>query len=478
MPHVALLGLADRQVERAHVLPLDAAGQGRLQLAQESPASGRVVEDRSAAGRLDEARDPREVAAQPGQRHAGQPSRCPEGGGVGLDHQWPHARHREPVRGRGADHAGTHHDHLRTRRAARRRDPAANGTGSGCGWKRGVAGRVDMRGASVPSRHAPAPCRVPFRAGDLRWPGCWSSPTRAADAAPMGAAAPLVRPAAIATDRFDRDGHPGWFADRTDGERGLLARLAAALADARRRLVPLRRARLWGVRGQRGRRATCSAGSTTRATPSRPCARTAGSTSAARASWHTARVRCSASASPSATRCCRRMTLIGAPARSLRDVMRRGAAERARTGIDRDAPVRGSARSWDGGADRAGRPARGWRCRSASGRDATSLGLAGWKQTFDTPGLALATMLHRSVTLVHGERDAWVDPEESDLLARRSARGRKRAASCAASRGVATTSPRRRGRRHRAIAADLAERLVPHELPPVLLAIEGEPPTG
>ena len=45
-----------------------------------------------------------------------------------------------------------------------------------------------------------------------------------------------------------------------------------------------------------------------------------------------------------------------------------------------------------------------------------SLNLAAWEQGFRTPAVALATMLHRSVNLVHGSADAWSHPEEAELL--------------------------------------------------------------
>ena len=44
------------------------------------------------------------------------------------------------------------------------------------------------------------------------------------------------------------------------------------------------------------------------------------------------------------------------------------------------------------------------------------LPLGGWRELFDTPGEALATMVRRSTTIVHGSGDTWVDPDESALL--------------------------------------------------------------
>jgi len=102
-----------------------------------------------------------------------------------------------------------------------------------------------------------------------------------------------------------------------------------------------------------------------------------------------------------------------------------------------------------------------------------TLGLAGIEQAIHTPPLALITMLHRSVTLVHGTTDAWTDPAESALLAE----GLRAAAPDDAPRLVsipgaghdlAEASDTIIGE----LADDLAARLLPRELPPVLVAIE------
>ena len=53
---------------------------------------------------------------------------------------------------------------------------------------------------------------------------------------------------------------------------------------------------------------------------------------------------------------------------------------------------------------------------SVRGDGTLELRLAGAEQAMHTPPLALATMLHRSVALVHGARDIWSDPDESALL--------------------------------------------------------------
>jgi pimeloyl-ACP methyl ester carboxylesterase len=80
-------------------------------------------------------------------------------------------------------------------------------------------------------------------------------------------------------------------------------------------------------------------------------------------------------------------------------------------------------------------------------------------------------MLHRSVSLVHGAADAWTDPEESTLLAAALAGAgnepRTRLVP-GAGHDLAEASDQLIGE----IATDLAERLLPRDLPPVLLAIE------
>ena len=80
-------------------------------------------------------------------------------------------------------------------------------------------------------------------------------------------------------------------------------------------------------------------------------------------------------------------------------------------------------------------------------------------------------MLHRSVALVHGMDDAWADPDESALLEAALVEGGNRPSRqmlaatghdlAEANDGLIAT-----------IAADLAARLLPTELPPVLVAIE------
>ena len=320
----------------------------------------------------------------------------------------------------------------------------------------------------------PRPVAVPFRAGDLTLAGTLTLPDASAERHPWALLLPSFGP----RDRdggFDRDGHPGWFAERTDGERGLLARLAVALAGA-------------GVASFSYDPRGCGASEGSwegsdlfsridDARDAIAAMRSYGGLDLRRcgvvAHGEGALLGISATIADPVLSA---MTLIGAPARSVRDVMRRGAAERARTGTDLAHPfVAALDRGMEELIERAARHEA--EMPLVIGGQPARIGLAAWRQAFDTPGLALATMLHRSVSLVHGELDAWVDPEESELLAEVLRAGGnapllRRVPGCGHDLAEASDEL------IAAIATDLAERLVPHELPPVLLAIEGEPPTG
>ena len=81
-------------------------------------------------------------------------------------------------------------------------------------------------------------------------------------------------------------------------------------------------------------------------------------------------------------------------------------------------------------------------------------------------------MLHRSVTLVHGSADAWSDPEESRAPGRLARRAPGRRPGPAGRRTPATTLRRRATELIGELADDLAARLLPRDLPPVLVAIE------
>ena len=108
--------------------------------------------------------------------------------------------------------------------------------------------------------------------------------------------------------------------------------------------------------------------------------------------------------------------LIGAPARGHRDVLRRGVAERGRSGRDRQHPIVAALdRSTEELIERAERREPTMTVTVATER--VELNLAAWEQAFHTPALALATMLHRDVVLAHGTSDPWSAAEESMLLA-------------------------------------------------------------
>jgi pimeloyl-ACP methyl ester carboxylesterase len=161
--------------------------------------------------------------------------------------------------------------------------------------------------------------------------------------------------------------------------------------------------------------------------------------------------------------------LIGASARSFRDVLRRGAAERGRTAVDREHPAVAA-------IDRATeelieRVARGEASFELPLVDSTvNLALAGWEQAFHTPPLALATMLHRNVVLAHGTADAWADADESRLLAAALADGGNEPElqiADGAGHDLASSDDA-----IGAFADALVARMEPRELPPVLVAIE------
>jgi uncharacterized protein len=162
--------------------------------------------------------------------------------------------------------------------------------------------------------------------------------------------------------------------------------------------------------------------------------------------------------------------LVGPPARSLRDVLRRGVAERERTGIDREHPfVAALDTAAEELIERAVRreAEMGLRVADASVR----LSLAGWEQAIHTPALALATMLHRHVVIAHGTRDAWADPDESRLLtAVLTDAGNEPILHPIEGAGhdLAEAEDDRIG----AFADALVAGMEPRELPPVLVAIE------
>jgi pimeloyl-ACP methyl ester carboxylesterase len=162
--------------------------------------------------------------------------------------------------------------------------------------------------------------------------------------------------------------------------------------------------------------------------------------------------------------------LVGATARSLRTILRRGTAERARLGTDRQHRI--VAALDDRMEELIERADRGEATMPLPvGDDAITLDLAGWDQGFHTPPIALATMLHRNVAMLHGAADAWADPEEARLLAdalRDAGNDPLLTVVEDAGHDLAEAPDEVIGE----FADALAERIQPRELPPVLLAIE------
>jgi predicted esterase len=163
--------------------------------------------------------------------------------------------------------------------------------------------------------------------------------------------------------------------------------------------------------------------------------------------------------------------LVGAPARSQRDVLRRGVSVRAQTGTDLQHPIVAALDWW--AEELLERSER----REASvqlwmpGQERLTVSLAGLEQAIHTPNMALATMLHRSVLLVHGETDAWVAPDELELLAA-TLRAAGNAPVARPLDGCGHDLAEAEDRTIDALAAELATRLEPRDLPPVLLALE------
>ena len=165
------------------------------------------------------------------------------------------------------------------------------------------------------------------------------------------------------------------------------------------------------------------------------------------------------------------LTLIGASARSWRETLRRAAATRGREGREHEHPIVAAIDRWSEDLiERAERREAHLTLPLRGGGSAT-LALAPFEQAIHTPPLALATMLHRSVTLVHGGSDSWSDPEEMALLATALTKaGDPPEARLLPGVGhdLAEASDAVIGE----VAGDLVSRVLPRELPPVLLAIE------
>ncbi|MFN2484101.1 MAG: alpha/beta hydrolase family protein [Candidatus Limnocylindria bacterium] len=318
-----------------------------------------------------------------------------------------------------------------------------------------------------------------FTAGDVTLAGTLtlpdSSATQAADrrGRPPGV---LLLPSWYPRDRdgdLDRRGHPRWFDSRRT-ERGLLARVAEALA--RQGVASLRY-------DKRGCRASAGAWEAADWFTLVDDARDAIGFIRSRRELDLARtgivghgegaaIALSVAIGDPAVGA---LTLVGAAARSFRDVFRRQVAVRRHRPL-RDPLIAALDRWSEDIVERADRREESFELsvRTADGGvtvERVPLSLVGWHEAFHTPPLALATMLHRSVTLVHGESDSWVPVAEVRILERTL----RDAGNEPSLRVIPTADHDLREAADAVIddlAADMAARLVPRALPPVLLAID------
>jgi alpha-beta hydrolase superfamily lysophospholipase len=286
--------------------------------------------------------------------------------------------------------------------------------------------------------------------------------------------AALLLPSWLPRDRdgaWDRTAHAAWFAPQAvaERERGLLGRLAIALADA-------------GVASLRCDPRGCGTSegaweeaalftriddardmlAAMRSQPALDLRRTA-----IVGHGEGATLALSVAISDPAVSA---LALIGASARSWRDVFRRGVAARDRDGTDRQHPLVAAldARSEEL-IERAERREQSIELRMPDGP--LTLSLAGTEQAIHTPPLALATMLHRSVALFHGAEDRWSHPDESALLAE-ALRGGGNRPSMRVIADAAHDLAEAPDSLLAEVAADLADRISVVDLPPVLVAIE------
>jgi pimeloyl-ACP methyl ester carboxylesterase len=306
-----------------------------------------------------------------------------------------------------------------------------------------------------------------FRAGDVTLSATLTLPD-AEGRSPWA----LFVPSWLPRDRdggWDRTGHPGWFARPSDAADGIFARLASALVHHGVASLRYDPRGCGDSEGEWARtdlftriddaRDAIGAMRSRRELDLRRCAIVGHGEGAA--------IAISAAIGDPAIGA---VGLIGPSARSLRDVLRRGVAERARTGADRRHPIVDALdRSSEELIERAQRHEPSMAVHV--GADTVELNLAAWEQGFHTPVLALATMLHRNVVIAHGSDDAWADPEESQLFAQVLRDGGNQPLLQALD-GAGHDLAEADDAAVDAFAAALAERIQRRELPPVLVAIE------
>lgn len=323
-------------------------------------------------------------------------------------------------------------------------------------------------------RGVPRTEEISVRAGDVQLSATLVLPD--AQAPDGGGRYPnaLLLPSWLPRDRdgdYDSRGHPGWFAPRAEGaQAGLLARLAAALATV-------------GVASLRADPRGCGTSEGTwedatlfakiddardllAAMRGRPelDLRRSGIIGHGEGAGIAIAV---AIGDPAVSA----LTLIGASARSWRDTLRRAAAARGRAGSEHDHPIVAAIDRWSEDLIERAERRETHLTLPLRGGGTARLALAPIEQAIHTPSLALATMLHRSVALVHGESDSWSDPDEMALLAGALADADD-APQARLLPGVGHDLAEASDAVIGELATDLASRLVPVELPPVLLAIE------
>jgi len=306
-------------------------------------------------------------------------------------------------------------------------------------------------------------------------------PDAGPDAVAGRAPAVLLLPSLLPRDRdgkFDTVRHPGWFAPAGADDPGILARLAVALAG--RGVASLR----YDKRGCGLSEGTWEeAGLFTLIDDARDALGVLRGHDAVDATriglvghGEGATLAMSVAAADPAVG---PLTVIAAPARGWRDVLRRGVAERARRRLVQPAQPTDNhpfVRAWDRGLEELiERADRGEAQMRLPGRvDARpALGLALWEQLFRVQTGALATLQQRSVTVVHGDADAWVDPAEADLLI--GILRDRGAPARVVVRGAGHDLDEAPPTLFRDLAADLRARLQPRRMPTVLLSLESPP---
>lgn len=321
---------------------------------------------------------------------------------------------------------------------------------------------------------------VTITAGEIRLSGTLTVPDAAPQTAVERLPAVLLLPSLLPRDRdgrLDRRRHPGWFLSSSSPEAGVLARLAASLAGhgvASLRYDKRGCGRSGGEWSEAGLFTLVDdardAIGVLRGHPTVDPTRI-GLVGHGEGTWLALSV---AAADPAIGP----LTLIGAPARGLRDILRRSVSERARRRLRRpDAPGHPFVAALDRGLEelieRVDRGEARMTLALSGGRRA-ELGLAAWKQGMQISTRALATLQRRSVTLVHGTADDWVDPDESGLLAAalRDVGAPRQILVPDADHDFTGAGPGL----WRDLAADIAARLQRRRLPTVLLSIADPPP--